>query len=406
VSVRSVNNRSVSDRSVRNRSTSVRDYYNGNTRSFLRPWRSSSSTGAIHRALWAPGISNRIDAMNYVHQLILEQLATGGAVTAGQRATARALAGDHPENGPLAEQQLATDPPLLVDLGCGVGATLLYIRHHLSRHHLSQHAGPPRDNRDESEPSLAGITLSEVQAEIARERLGPAVPIVTGDYTQPASYETITRGGLQPISAAWMIESFVHAPDAAALLETIARYTGPGGLLVICDDLLSDEYPSGTIRAGEKRASEMRAGDTRAGEKRASEMPAAEQQWLDEFRRGWHAQSLMSAPTLAGIAARAGFGLVHRVDLSSYVRSTPLGGVPVHATAALGRALRLTSPRWSNFRGGSALQRLGQAGIIRYQMLVLRRGQGHSSQDQRGESHRTRGHAGRDQQGDQGLQNE
>ncbi|TVR66399.1 MAG: class I SAM-dependent methyltransferase [Spirochaetaceae bacterium] len=300
---------------------SVRDYYEGNTRSFLRPWRSSSSTGAIHRALWAPGVRNRIEAMHYIHELILEQLLAGG-IPAAHR----------PEDTPP-----PGSPPLLVDLGCGVGASLAYLR---GRVHAS----------------LAGITLSEVQADLARKRLtrdsdpeSTGALVLAGDFMRAETLESVLHArGVEAISAAWMIESFVHAPDADALLRNVADHMRSGGVLMICDDLPTDDLAGSSQRPIYSR-------------------------WIAEFRRGWHVQTWLSGGELARRASTAGFTLVDRKDLSSYVRTSPLRGMPVHLAAAAGRIIGATSPAWSNIRGGSALQNLSRTGLVRYQLLTFRR---------------------------------
>lgn len=315
---------------------SVRDYYNTNTTAFLRPWRSSSSTGAIHRALWAPGVKTREQAMHYVHELILERILEQNLVRVPRR--------DPRGDGAGAAAPDAA-PALLVDLGCGVGATLADIRTK-----LAERIGiAPPDGDGNNEVELAGVTLSEVQADIARERLGPDVPIITGDFQQAETLEAATGGGARVITGAWMIESLVHATEAGQVLRNIARYMRRGAILLICDDLLASERS--TPRT----------------------LTARENRWIVEFKLGWHVQSLMSGRELQALAKDAGFNLLGEEDLSPYVRNSLPRGVPVHAAAAFARTLKLHSPLWSNFRGGSALQHLGRTGIIRYTMLAFQR---------------------------------
>ena len=75
-------------------SDGVTRYYDGNTRSFLRFGRGGRATGAIHRALRAPGVRTQEDALNYVHHLIAEELKlfpvdTGSDATHNQVLTGR-----------------------------------------------------------------------------------------------------------------------------------------------------------------------------------------------------------------------------------------------------------------------------------------------------------------------------
>src|SRR4051794_8829989 len=79
-------------------STQVRRYYDANTPAFVRHGQ-GGGIGAIHRAVWGPGVADRVQAFRYVDDLILRQLdALPGA------------GGAH-----------------VLDLGCGVGGTLSYL---------------------------------------------------------------------------------------------------------------------------------------------------------------------------------------------------------------------------------------------------------------------------------------
>lgn len=174
-------------------SSDVRDYYEGNTRAFLRPHRRGAATGTIHRALWAPGVSSRWDALHYIHHCILAELKHTPTLPADT--TFRGL-----------------------DLGCGVGASLAWI--------ASQHPG-----------SYHGLTVSPVQRDIARATLPETCTVHAGDATNPADLTAIA--GNHPFHAVWMIESFNHIAAAADLLAGISRHLAPGGLLLICDDFLT-----------------------------------------------------------------------------------------------------------------------------------------------------------------------
>src|SRR5580765_4303535 len=102
----------------------VRDYYDRHTSKFVALGQ-GGSVGAIHRAVWGPGVRRAEDAFRYVENQVADRL--------------RRL-------------PLDIDTPHVVDLGCGVGASLTYLAEQL--------------------PSISGtgITLSPVQARIAQER--------------------------------------------------------------------------------------------------------------------------------------------------------------------------------------------------------------------------------------------
>src|SRR5688572_25031156 len=75
-------------------SDQVRTFYERNSERFERLGQGGTS---FHRAVWGPGTVTRQDAFHYVDELILSRL--------------RPLGGT----------------PKVVDLGCGVGASLLYL---------------------------------------------------------------------------------------------------------------------------------------------------------------------------------------------------------------------------------------------------------------------------------------
>jgi SAM-dependent methyltransferase len=165
----------------------VREYYDRNTRGFLR-FGQGGTSGAIHRAVWAPGVLDRGAAFRYVDDRILETLAE----------TER--------------------DPFVIDLGCGVGSSL-------------SHLATSRSLRG------VGITISAVQVELARQRfaaagLGDRLRCIAADFTHLPT-------DLGAADLVYAIESFVHGPGPAAFFEQAARVVRPGGHLVVCDDFLS-----------------------------------------------------------------------------------------------------------------------------------------------------------------------
>lgn len=174
----------------------VQRYYDRHTAAFLR-YGQGGGAGAIHRAVWGPGVETRAAAFHYVEDRIAEQL--------------DGLPG-------VAE-------PTVVDLGCGVGGSLRHLAARL----------PIRG---------VGVTLSPVQARLAAERIRAAgladrIRCVAGDYADPGL-------DLPAADLVYAIESFVHGPDPAAFFAQCARIVRTGGLLIVCDDVLR---PAGGRRA-------------------------------------------------------------------------------------------------------------------------------------------------------------
>jgi len=168
---------------------SVSRFYDDNTGLFLSL--GQGTEGTIHRAVWGPGVTTRVQAMAYVDTLIMDRV--------------RELGG-------------SKEVVKLADLGCGVCASLCRMAKQL----------PIRG---------VGVTISDAQVQIARRRiaaagLSDAVECRKGDYCDlPAD--------LEPVDLAFSIEAFLHAPSAADYFRNCARLVRPGGYLIVCDDFLS-----------------------------------------------------------------------------------------------------------------------------------------------------------------------
>ncbi len=177
----------------------IAHYYNSNTTHFLQLG-GSGSAAAIHRAIWAPGVTNREQAFLYLNAWVAQ-----------------------------AVQPLLTGAPSevhLLDLGCGVGGTSTCLAQTLGIR-------------------VTGVTLSAAQVEIARQRtealgLTGQVDFILGDFSE---LPTITS-----VQAACAIESFVHTADASAFFAMAARQIQPGGRLIICDDFLNPPHSPEALR--------------------------------------------------------------------------------------------------------------------------------------------------------------
>jgi SAM-dependent methyltransferase len=274
----------------------VRRYYDRQTAGFLA-FGQGGTAGAIHRAVWGPGVSTREGAFHFVEDRIVAA---------------------------LQEADGAEATPHVVDLGCGVGGSLTYVASRL----------PVRGT---------GVTLSPVQARLARQRidamgLGDCVTCLEADYTRlPAS--------IPPADLGFAIESFVHGPSPAAFFAECARLIRPGGLLMICDDL---KRPAGTGRGAERT--------------------------LRRFRAGWHVNTLITRDMLVDAAAAAGFACEEATDLTAWLE---LGRPRDRALAVLVAAfgwLPLERTRFGHVVGGTALQTALRRGWIAYELLRFRRG--------------------------------
>lgn len=273
----------------------VRAYYDRNTSTFVALGQ-GGNVGAIHRAVRAPGVRTREDAFRYVEDQIAERI---GRMPPGVGA------------------------PHLVDLGCGIGASLCCLAERL--------------------PGITGtgVTLSPVQARCAAERIRAAglsdrVRCLEGDYND-------LPDGIRPADLAYAIESFVHGPDPVRFFSQCRTLVRPGGLLVVCDDF------------------------------RRPTTDAAAAKTIARFCRGWHINTLLEAGELRALARDAGFVHDATTDLTPYLE---LDRPRDRAIRLLAATTGWAPGMWSRFGallGGSALQQSLKRGWIGYDLVVFRR---------------------------------
>jgi cyclopropane fatty-acyl-phospholipid synthase-like methyltransferase len=268
----------------------IKRYYDRHTASFVRYGQGRAS---IHRAVWGPATQTQDQAFHYVD----DQIAA------------------------LVRRVEPLSSAHVVDLGCGVGASLCYLAERL----------PVRGT---------GITLSRAQAVMAQQLIAQAglserVECLEGDFTDlPPT--------IKPADVAYAIESFVHGPRPQRFFEQSHKILKSGGCLVVCDD----------VRAG---------------------VPSAEStKTVEEFIRGWHINTLLDRDTMIGMARDAGFEHESTADLTPML---DLGRARDHAIAiavALLKRLPFAGDRYDYVIGGDALQRCLAKGWIRYELNVFR----------------------------------
>lgn len=173
-------------------SPQIARYYDRNTERFLH-YGGSKAAGAIHRQVWAPGVKDKRQALEYLNRLVaveLESLVGSDSVTTK-----------------------------VLDLGCGVGGTATWLAGAL---HVE----------------VVGITNSAVQHQLAVERAEEMNLSVHCRFIQADFSEFLEIGCF---NAAYMIEASTHSHDSGSLLSSIWERLLPGGRLVIADDFRSHE---------------------------------------------------------------------------------------------------------------------------------------------------------------------
>lgn len=154
----------------------VRESYERTTARFVRLGQGGTS---IHRAVWGPGVTTREQAFHHVEDRLLS----------------------------LLPDRLN---PLAVDLGCGVGGSLL---------HLAQRRPDLR---------AEGVTISPAQVARAEQLVASAgltdrVRCREGDFRSPPDDLAGTA------DLVFSIEAFVHGPDPAAYFALQSGCCHPAG---------------------------------------------------------------------------------------------------------------------------------------------------------------------------------
>jgi SAM-dependent methyltransferase len=282
------------DRDLDDQVGRVRRFYDRNTARFRHLGQGGAS---IHRAVWGPDVTSREAAFHHVEDRLLALLP-------------------------------ADRPVRVVDLGCGVGGSLLHL--------ASRRADLTAD----------GVTISPAQADVGArlvEEAGLAdrVRVREGDFLAPPAE-------LAGADLAFSIEAFVHGPDPAGYFRAAAGLLRPGGLLAVCDDVLG--VPGRTPSPREERL-------------------------LGRFRTGWRVGSLLAVPDLLAAAADAGLRLVTDDDLTAHLELRRPRDLAVTAGVAATRWLpeRVRGDYWWSLAGGDALQRCLVERLVEYRLLVLER---------------------------------
>jgi cyclopropane fatty-acyl-phospholipid synthase-like methyltransferase len=269
----------------------VRRYYDNNAAAFERLGQGGAS---IHRTVWGPGASTSDAAIHYVDELILDALPDGVA------------------------------QPTIVDLGCGLGASLLYLAARI-------------DMNGE------GITISPRQAARAAQLVTEAG--VGGRVRcREGNYLALPDDLAGTADLTFSIEAFAHTPDADGYFREAARTLRPGGKLIICDDFLTSADPPKSPRAA---------------------------RWLEEFQTGWRVNSLLTIDQVRTLANAHGLVLVRDLDLTAHLDLRRPRDRWISVLLALGRVFRPTGEYWQSLVGGNALQWALIHGLLSYRFLEL-----------------------------------
>ena len=275
-------------------SAQIRRYYERHTPSFVT-FGQGGRSGAIHRAVWGPGTATRAGAFHYVEDRI-----------------AGVLRDVAPRGGQAH----------VVDLGCGIGASVCYLAERL----------PIR---------ATGVTISPLQAALASRRIADAglagrVACIEADYCA-------LPPGIGEADLAYAIESFVHGPSPERFFVQCRELVRRDGRLVICDDF-----------------------------RRTTADPAAARA-VERFVRGWRINALLDREELRTVAGAAGFEHESTTDLTPFLEMRRPRDRAIAAFASIAGRLPLYGGRFGPMLGGSALQTCLARGWVGYDLVVFRR---------------------------------
>lgn len=273
--------------------SNVRKYYDQNTRLFLAFHRSEKAEN-IHRALWTENVQTLEQALHVTNERIRDEIESVAPLNAR-----------------------------IADLGCGVGAGLMYITKCLNK------------------PDLAiGITLSSVQARLAGQfcrqaGLDNKILFAESDFTAVPLMD-------RSLDAAFSVEAFVHSPTPEHFFQEASRLLRPGGKLIVVDDFQAERPLS-----------------------------APETEWLQAFMAGWH------VPGVRTVQQVREFGEVYQLRLLKNENFTPylyLHNLPDRIARGIrfvGNRLPIRHAILPSMLGSMALQQCLHQGIIEYRFLVF-----------------------------------
>jgi SAM-dependent methyltransferase len=268
----------------------VRHYYDQNTLRFAQ--HDSGGSDAVHRAVWGPGVETAEESFQYINRLLA----------------------DHLRDLPCAR---------LLDMGCGIGGSLFHLCGDGSR-------------------TGTGVTLSKVQIRLAQER-AQELGLEQSCQFMEANYLELPK--IEPVGAAFAVESFVHGPDPQAFFHSASGQLIDGGRLIICDDFLTDLG--------------------------ARTQDRKHRQHLADFRRGWHVGCLITTQQAREMAMKAGLQPIESLDLTGYLKLRQGWDQLISLGVACLRVLPLSSPWWHSWLGGNGIQMCLAEKLVEFRFQIF-----------------------------------
>ena len=268
----------------------VRSFYERNTRLFLA-FGGGRRSGAIHREVWGEGVTSREEAFSFVNKLMADRLADSFH---GRKVPVRVM-----------------------DLGCGVGGSLIYLGKHLP-----------------FEIDAVGITVSPTQVRLARQRWLSMLDFKGRCRFLEADFNALPDLGV--FDGMFSIEAFIHGRLPATFFSEVSRNLEKDGRLFIVDDFLETE---------------------------------AENEWIARFRSEWSTGSLMTVRRATALAEQAGLRCIENVDLTPYLRLERMRDRVIRQVMKMPMIQQMNGAYKRGLSGGDALQKCLKKGWIRFRLL-------------------------------------
>lgn len=274
----------------------VRAYYAATGRDYRRLWQ--ADVGSMHFGYWDGRPASHAEAMERM-------------------------------NAELARAAGLCDQSVVVDAGCGVGGSAIWLA---------------RERRcTVFAVNICDFQMPDVMAFAQEAGVAHAVRPLVADYAVLPLPDA-------SVDVFWGVESFVHAPDRAKVAREAFRVLRPGGVLVSADYHVVEE----ALRTSRDRG------------------------LIARWRTGWTMPGLVVCGEWEGMLRAAGFAEIETEDATEAIGPSlaKLGKLLTVAiwVARLGHAFgRFERPRLENNEGSLAMLRARKRGLWRYRLVAARK---------------------------------
>ena len=276
------------------REDQVRRYYDRNTGVFLRFARAFQPK-AIHQPLYEDPDMPLMEALHTADRIVLHRIQSDSHVRS------------------------------ILDLGCGVGSTLIFLASHVP-----------------DTVSFHGLTLSGEQVASAAQSISK-LGIQNRVRIWEGSFQAIPDD-IPVVDMAFAIEAFIHSPDPQKFFQQLSDRLSVGGQLVLIDDFLASEANAG-----------------------------ANQKILHDLRTGYMAHTVLTPERVSEMAASVGLRLEISRDLTHMLKLNRLRDKLVRFVVPVAAVFQNYSEYCRFLVGGNARQEAFKHGTLAYRLMVFRK---------------------------------